>query len=187
MKSFTNSHAEFMAVFILVSFIIGMNLGSRIVPRETIIQEFHCPDAIIMEETVEYRCENDPDCMSMAEAIYYEARNQSFIGQVAIGHTIKNRADRWYFPDTIKEVVEDRCQFSYRCDGSLEDNFSNKNSYDLAKLIAEGIILGKLGDPTRGADHYLNPKTVKRIPSWTKAYPRTVIIGSHHFHKRGKR
>ena len=62
----------------------------------------------------------------LAEAIYFEARGEPAVGQMAVGRVIMNRTRRVHYPDTICGVVNqnaqllNRCQFSYRCDGKID-------------------------------------------------------------------
>ena len=72
--------------------------------------------------------------MCMALNIYHEARNQSMVGQVAVGEVVMNRVEDSRFPDTICEVVKQavtykntdkpvlhKCQFSWYCDGQKDE------------------------------------------------------------------
>lgn len=62
----------------------------------------------------------------LAEAIYYEARGESFAGQLAVAEVVLNRVRHRAYPETVCGVVyqgSERvtgCQFSFTCDGSLE-------------------------------------------------------------------
>ena len=74
----------------------------------------------------------------LAENMYYEARNQSFAGQLAVSNVVMNRVADDRYPDTICEVVKqgpvrpswkgtgemipvrNRCQFSWWCDGKSD-------------------------------------------------------------------
>ena len=49
-------------------------------------------------------------CMSYA--IYFEARSESIIGQIAVGQVIMNRVSDHRFPDTVCEVVTDGLRYS---------------------------------------------------------------------------
>ena len=64
----------------------------------------------------------------MAEAVYFEARDQDFLGQIAVAIVIRNRMKDKRWPPTACGVVRDgrywkgnpvrhKCQFSYWCDG----------------------------------------------------------------------
>ena len=60
--------------------------------------------------------------MCMALNIYHEAKNQSMLGQIAVGQVVMNRVEDRRFPNTVCEVVKQRkrgvCQFSWFCDGN---------------------------------------------------------------------
>lgn len=170
----------FLAIIIL--FIVGPTKKNVTVPIPIIINQ-----TIVIHELKsadEYICSQQKDCRLLAEAIYYEARGEDLKGQIAVGWVIVNRSKSKYFPDTISEVVTQACQFSYRCDGSLNLGFKEKEAYEQSQQIAKGIILGIFKDPTNGADHYLNLNKVKRVPNWAKVYPQVASIGNHSFHIR---
>lgn len=130
------------------------------------------------------KCLRNEECRILAEAIYFEARGESLIGQQAVGHVILNRVSSPYFPDTVKEVIKYRCHFSYRCDGSLERGIHEKNAWNRSLKIAKDVLFGKIDDPTNGADHYANPSKVKRIPRWMRVYETVAVIDQHHFYRR---
>ena len=56
-------------------------------------------------------------------AIYFEARDESIKGQIAVGQVIMTRVRSAYYPNTICGVVyqgqwnKNACQFSFACDG----------------------------------------------------------------------
>ena len=63
----------------------------------------------------------------MAEAVYFEARNQDILGQIAVAIVIRNRMKNKRWPSTACGVVRDgrywrgnpvrdKCQFSYWCE-----------------------------------------------------------------------
>ena len=68
----------------------------------------------------------------LALNVYYEARSQSIVEQIAVAQVVINRVNDDRYPDTICEVVkqgekntdgtmkEDRCQFSWYCDGAKD-------------------------------------------------------------------
>ena len=72
--------------------------------------------------------EKQHECL--AKNIYFEARNEPFVGQFAVALVTLNRVHDSAFPNTICDVVyegihtargfpkRDRCQFSWDCDGN---------------------------------------------------------------------
>ena len=67
----------------------------------------------------------------MATAIYFEARGEPMVGQVAVAQVIMSRVNDERYPDTVCDVVKqgyyyswdkiiqirDKSQFSFLCDG----------------------------------------------------------------------
>lgn len=128
-------------------------------------------------------CEKNEECKYLAEAIYFEARGEPIQGQIAVGWVIVTRAlSKKFKEDSIKEVITKKCHFSYRCDGSLKKGIQNEAAYERAIYVASNILRGNFSDPTNGADHYLNPDKVKRVPKWAIEYPVVAVINNHQFH-----
>ena len=133
--------------------------------------------------------------MCMALNMYHEAKNQPFIGQVAVAQVIVNRVYDERFPDTVCDVVKQgeyytwnklipikhRCQFSWYCDGK-SDNPKELTSVDKAQWVAWLVLNGHVFDFTRGATHYhadyVNPK-------WNRhdEVERIVQIDNHIFYR----
>ncbi|MCY4316582.1 MAG: cell wall hydrolase [Roseovarius sp.] len=126
-----------------------------------------------------------PEWYCLTEAIYFEARSESIMGQVAVAEVILNRIDSPVYPDTICEVVNQgigekhRCQFSYTCDGLRED-IDDTRAFELAGKVASYMINGKTHNITWGATHY-HSRYVS--PSWSSKFYQTEIIGNHHFYR----
>ena len=139
------------------------------------------------------------DCL--AQNIYWEARNQSFAGQVAVGLVTMNRVKDERFPDTVCQVVyqgprrpawknpdttvpiRDKCHFSWYCDGK-SDSWPKKDvtainlAYDIAAMILDHKI--HFLDITQGATHYHADYVV---PAWSYSKEKTVEIDDHIFYK----
>lgn len=78
----------------------------------------------------------DLECLQ--EAIYHEARGESFAGQIYVGFVIKNRVNNNRFPDDFCEVVKQPWQFSYNHElGSFEltDKQAAKKAKDVAYMV----------------------------------------------------
>lgn len=129
----------------------------------------------------------------LAQNAYFEARNQSYSGQVAVTHVVLNRVQDPRFPSTACEVVKQaqtdsrgnplrhRCQFSWYCDG-LSDTPKNQEAWEHAMLVAqEALYLYDNGfDLTHGADHY-HAKNVS--PRWARSMDYLMQIDDHLFYK----
>ena len=49
----------------------------------------------------------------MAHAIYFEARSESTVGQIAVAQVIMNRVSDHRFPDSVCNVVTDGLRYSW--------------------------------------------------------------------------
>lgn len=133
---------------------------------------------------------SDKELWCMATAIYFEARGESYRGQVAVGQVVMNRVAHKLYPDTICGVVfqnqskRNACQFSFACDGIPETVTDNK-SWKQAQQIAADVVSGKEYLPEVGyATHY--HATYVR-PAWAPRMKKVTKIGMHVFYqfKRG--
>ena len=131
--------------------------------------------------------------MCLALNVYHEAKNQSFIGQVAVAQVTMNRVRDDRYPDTVCEVVKqgptyswkpdfpvrNRCQFSWYCDGK-SDKPKDEDSYYTALHIARRMLEGNLIDFTEGATHY--HATYLR-PDWAETKTYITQIDDHIFYR----
>jgi spore germination cell wall hydrolase CwlJ-like protein len=129
----------------------------------------------------------------MANAIYFESRSQSTVGQIAVGQVIMNRVSDYRFPGSVCEVVTDglrykwnnqmvlhKCAFSFYCDGKPE-HITDHEAYQWAEQISFGILNNTLHiDLTDGSTHY-HAHYVK--PSWSDHFTKTVRINDHIFYR----
>lgn len=128
----------------------------------------------------------------LAKAIYFEARNQSFEGKIAVAAVVLNRVKVGVHPNTICEVVHTGCQFSWNCDKTKqydpakhrkqEERDAWDDALELAKLSIIAYNNGDFKDVTRGAT-YFHANYVK--PYWArwKKLERTVRIEDHVFYR----
>ena len=134
--------------------------------------------------------------MCMALNMYHEAKNQSMLGQVAVGQVVMNRVKDDRFPNTVCEVVKQaitykgtnkpvihKCQFSWYCDGK-SDKIRQPKTYQ--KIFELSLILMNqdMIDITSGATHY---HAYYVQPSWARTKTRTTKIEDHIFYKWEKR
>lgn len=115
----------------------------------------------------------------LVEAIYFEARNQPTIGQVAVAQVILNRVESKRFPDSICTVVNQPRQFSYRYDVPVL-RYSDKIAYRKAMQIAETTYFDMIFDITDGATMYHATRILPKW-DWTKL-TETVTINDHVFY-----
>lgn len=121
----------------------------------------------------------------LSEAVYYEARGESFAGQAAVAEVIMNRVNHRVYPDTICGVVYEGservtgCQFSFTCDGSM-DRTPRGRAWRRSQLVAEHVALGFAPPRTRRATHY---HTTAVDPHWNDSLVQTGQIGTHVFYR----
>tara|TARA_A100001201_G_C3955011_1_gene160841 strand:- start:6 stop:434 length:429 start_codon:yes stop_codon:yes gene_type:complete len=132
--------------------------------------------------------------MCMALNMYHEAKNQSMLGQLAVGQVVMNRVEDKRFPDNVCDVITEavtykgtdkpvlhKCQFSWYCDGQKDEpDFDSKEWWD-AKEYASIVLSGTIMlDVTEGATHY--HATYVR-PAWAKTKTKTTRIDRHIFYR----
>lgn len=122
----------------------------------------------------------------LARAVYFEARSESELGQIAVAKVILNRVKDPEYPNTICGVVyqgsgrRNSCQFSFACDG-LPDDVKSARSWADAKRIAQKAIAGDayvaaISTATNYHADYVKPK-------WAKSMKRLIKIGRHIFYE----
>jgi spore germination cell wall hydrolase CwlJ-like protein len=116
----------------------------------------------------------------LTEAIYFEARNQSTAGQIAVASVVVNRVKHKRWPSTICGVVNQRFQFSYTHE-VVDKRFYDKGAYKRAMRIAEMVYFDNVIDITDGSTLY-HHKGVRPRWNWGKLVKR-VIIDDHIFYK----
>ena len=123
----------------------------------------------------------------LARAVYFEARSESELGQMAVAQVILNRVKDPGYPKTICGVVyegADRpnaCQFSFACD-SESDEPTNRTQWATAQRVAQAVISGKAADEVKivaAATHY-HADYVK--PKWSNSLRQIIKIGRHIFY-----
>ena len=132
--------------------------------------------------------------MCMAFNMYHEARNESMLGQIAVGQVVMNRVWDKRFPNTVCEVVKEavtykgtnkpvlhKCQFSWYCDGAKDDVNKDSKAWRYSLEYASIVLSGRIVlDVTEGATHY--HATYVR-PAWARTKTRTTRIDRHIFYR----
>lgn len=121
-------------------------------------------------------------CLSLA--LYWEARGEPDIGQLAVGQVIMNRVASVHYPNTICRVVyqgmgrKHKCQFSYVCD-EISDAPLRKKTWDKSVRLARKLMEGEIEKITN-ADHYHASHV---LPFWADSELKEIEIGKHIFYK----
>jgi hypothetical protein len=123
------------------------------------------------------------DCL--ARAVYYEARSEDPVGQMAVAEVVMNRVHDPRFPKSICDVVyqgqyrNTGCQFTFTCDGSVRHK-PYGGAWDRAKNVALHVMLGLNTPVTNNATHY---HTDYVNPYWAPSLVETASIGTHIFYR----
>ena len=126
----------------------------------------------------------DLNCLS--QAIYFEARGESYRGQVAVAQVVMNRLAHPLYPKTICNVVfqdaghRDACQFSFACDG-IPEVINEPGPWKQAQEIAGKVASGELYLTEVGAATHYHATYV--YPDWAPQLKRVTKIGMHIFYK----
>jgi spore germination cell wall hydrolase CwlJ-like protein len=129
---------------------------------------------------------SEKELWCMATAIYFEARGESYRGQVAVGQVVMNRVAHRIYPKTICNVVfqnqhmRNACQFSFACDG-IPETVTEPKAWAQAEEIAKGVINGSLYLTEVGAATHYHATYV--YPDWAPRLKKTTKIGHHIFYK----
>lgn len=139
----------------------------------------------------------------LAKNIYYESKGEDIQGQIAVAAVTMNRVNDPKFPKTVCDVVKFKivskitkkavCAFSWYCEpdkGEKSLSFVNRDGtlnqraleqFQIATMIAVGMLTGEIVDNTGGATHFHNPFTSN--PDWKYTYRKTMRMGNHDFYK----
>lgn len=126
------------------------------------------------------QCLKSVDCRMLKEALYWEARGESDRGVVAVAYVILNRTNHKNWPSTIKEVITQPWQFSYRMEDNFQKGFTDKKQHRRMAIIAQKVLDGELNNPIGDATYYHHQRI---LPSWAKVKRKVAQIGNHVFRK----
>lgn len=123
--------------------------------------------------------------LCLAKNIYQEAKNQPFIGMLAVGQVTLNRVKSNYWKNSVCGVVYEgahkpfKCQFSWACDKKPDIIYFSSKEWKLAYKASIEVLYNEadiVGDATHfHADH------VK--PYWADKIEKISKIGNHIFYK----
>ncbi|MEO5937880.1 MAG: cell wall hydrolase [Sphingomonas sp.] len=123
------------------------------------------------------------DCL--AQAVYYEANNQSEDGQRAVAQVVLNRVRDRAFPSSVCGVVYQGsqrttgCQFTFTCDGSL-NRTPSAAGWARARAVASAALAGTVYAPVGSATFY-HANYVS--PWWATSMDKVATVGAHIFYR----
>ncbi|MBJ3778284.1 cell wall hydrolase [Acuticoccus mangrovi] len=121
----------------------------------------------------------------LTEAIYFEARGESELGQEAVAQVVVNRVKNPAYPDDICAVVYqnrtwyNRCQFTFACD-RIKDVVRDPEAWATAEKVAKLYTEQKLWLAEVGAATHYHATRVS--PKWANIMRRVKTIGDHVFY-----
>jgi len=134
------------------------------------------------------------DLSSLIAVIIGEAGDEEFMGKLAVGCVVRNRLYDHRWPSTWKGVIYQKKQFSCMNEIPRNGNIPNyiqKNLFPVTmynaawwrecKFAAWGVMFDWVRDITNGANHYLNPALLKKLPVWALGETPVCRIGNHEF------
>lgn len=125
--------------------------------------------------------------LCLTQAVYFEARGEPLVGQVAIAEVVLNRVVNSRYPNDACEVVfqnqhlPNRCQFSFACDGK-SDRPSDPRAWERSLKIVALVMAGERSGVAKRATHY-HASYVS--PYWRLQLNKVGEIGRHIFYKVG--
>jgi spore germination cell wall hydrolase CwlJ-like protein len=122
----------------------------------------------------------------LAQAIYFEARNQPQRGQAAVAQVVINRVFSPYYPNEVCAVVYQNahrrlaCQFTFACDGHPE-YVRERGAWYRAQRIARQTLDGQIWLPEVGKSTHYHAAYVR--PRWVREMRTMARHGLHTFYR----
>lgn len=127
-----------------------------------------------IQELREPSVKEDTDLALLAQLIESESGNQSFEGKLAVGTVVMNRVKSDEFPDTIREVIFQKGQFSVVPNGTIYNKPSDESLKAAKEIMAGSRVLGS------NVLYFYNPKLTSKS-NWITGRKVTKTIGDHKF------
>ena len=115
--------------------------------------------------------------LCLSQAVYFEARGESLLGQVAVATIVMNRVDSKFYPSTVCEVVHEGSQFSFYWDGKHERP-DDAEAWLLAMNSAVSVVVEGTRVVALENSLWYHGKNIK--VSWSERM-RRIEIGGHAF------
>jgi len=122
----------------------------------------------------------------LSNAIYFEARDQPYRGQVAVAQVVINRVFSGVYPRDVCGVIYQNasrhlaCQFTFACDGKRK-TINEFGSWARARRIARETLDGQLYVPAVGTSTHYHAAYVH--PNWVREMHRYAREGVHLFYR----
>lgn len=172
----------FAGIFVCLALFITTAAKNSVIENEN---ELIQTDEQVKVSSVNTEDYNQIKCM--AENLYFEARGEPLLGQIAVNNVVMNRVNdpQKRFGNTPCEVINQItynkrkkkvCQFSWKCEGNKK--IKNQEKFLALKALSHYTYYGAFEDVTEGAKFYhatyVNPK-------WN--LQKVTKIGQHIFYR----
>lgn len=152
-----------------------------------LIFNLSCEAAATTKATTKAKSYTESELRYMSSIIYCEARGEGYAGQKAVGIVVMNRVRSDSFPNSVKEVIYQRGQFSPVRNGSLDKALqkydrqkkSDKFSSDMksCRKAAKAVLEGSTTVTVKG-----DKKQMKKYLYFSRYIPNSKYqLGSHQF------
>ncbi len=155
------------------------------------LQNLDMPDASKVEATLKsvdlFERVFSKDELCLTQAVYFEARGEPLIGQVAIAEVVLNRVVDRKYPDNACKVVfqnqhlPNRCQFSFACDGK-PDRPTDLKAWERSLKVVALVMAGERSGVAKRATHYHADYVA---PNWRLSLDKVGEVGRHIFYRDG--
>lgn len=116
----------------------------------------------------------------LAKNVYFESRNQSELGQIAVARVTINRTNNGTYPSSICDVVYQHCQFSWTC-SRKQSIISDKDSWNKSVHIARLVLaFDYYQNVVKDATYY---HVVNVHPNWSKQMVKVGQIDDQIFYR----
>lgn len=170
----------------LVLFFISAVKNSFAETSETEVAMIH-PDQVIDKEISEVSEYDLRQIHCMAENLYFEARGEPTLGQIAVNNVVMNRVNdpQKRFGNNPCEVISQItfnknkkkvCQFSWKCEGNKK--IKNHEKFLVLKTLSQYTYFGAFDDVTEGSKFY---HATYVNPRWN--LKKVTKIGQHVFYR----
>lgn len=124
--------------------------------------------------------ELSPDLKCLAQAVYFEARGEPLVGQLAVARVVINRAASGLYPREYCSVVTQRSQFSFVRNGRIPHADETSGAWLQAKAIAR-IAHQDLWRSEAGNALFFHASYVR--PGWARRKTQVARIDTHVFYR----
>lgn len=114
----------------------------------------------------------------IARTVYAEARGEGTEGMALVVQSILNRRE---IQGRRSCWIANKAYDGYRLVKHRNPANFNADAWAHAQLVTIAVVTGQLElGACSGVTHFLNPRSVRRMPRWASRENRVCIVGNHH-------